>query len=54
MDFEKELNTVVTKSTDDRYWAALFCDDNAEFVSNVYTEVIRAAVLQFRTDYNLR
>ena len=53
-EFESALNTVVTKSTDDRYWVALFCDDNEEFVSNVYTEVIRAAVLQFRADYNLR
>ena len=53
-EFESALNTVVTKSTDDRYWGALFCDDNEEFVSNIYTEVIRAAVLQFRTDYNLR
>lgn len=52
-EFELALNSVVTSSTDDKYWAALFCD-NEEFTSNIYTEVIRAAVLQFRTDYNRR
>lgn len=54
MDFEKALNSVVTQSTDNEYWVALFCDDNKEFVSNIYTEVIRAAVLQYRTDYSQR
>ena len=53
-EFESALNSIVTKSTDDRYWVALFCDDNEKFVSNIYTEVIRAAVLQFRTDYSRR
>ena len=53
LDFEKELNSVVTQSTDNKYWVALFCD-NEEFTSNIYTEVIRAAVLQARTDYNRR
>lgn len=54
MDFERALNSVFDSATDDRYWAALFCDDNGEFVSNIYTEVIRAAVLQSRTDYSRR
>ena len=54
MDFARALNSVFDSATDDRYWAALFCDDNEEFVSNIYTEVIRAAVLQSRTDYNRR
>lgn len=54
MDFEKALNSVFDSAADDRYWVALFCDDNEEFVSNIYTEVIRAAVLQSRTDYRRR
>lgn len=46
-EFESALNSVVTKSVDDRYWVALFCDDNEKFVSTVYSEVVRACAIQW-------
>ena len=53
-EFESALNSVFDSATDDQYWTALFRDEDGKFVSNIYTEVIRAAVLQSRTDYRRR
>lgn len=45
-EFESALNSVFDSATNDQYWTALFCEDG-EFVSTVYSEVVRACARQW-------
>lgn len=46
-EFESALNRVFDSATADHYWTALFCDADEKFVSTVYSEVVRACVIQW-------
>ena len=46
-EFESALNRVFDSAINDRYWAALFCDEDGKFVSTVYSEVVRACARQY-------
>ena len=46
-EFESALNKVFDSATNDRYWAALFCDEDGKFVSTGYSEVVRACARQW-------
>lgn len=46
-EFESALNSVADLATNDRYWAALFCDKDGKFVSTIYSEIIRACAIQW-------
>ena len=46
-EFESALNRVFDSATADHYWTALFCGADEKFVSTVYSEVVRACVIQW-------
>ena len=46
-EFESALNRVFDSATADHYWTALFCDADEKFVSTVYSEVVRACIIQW-------
>ena len=50
-EFESALNSVFDSSTNNRYWVALFCDEDEKFISTVYSEVVRACAIQWGGKY---
>lgn len=50
-EFESALDSVFGSATDNRYWVALFCDEDDKFVSTVYSEVVRACAIQYGGKY---
>ena len=50
-EFESALDSVFDSATNDRYWAALFCDEDGKFISTVYSEVVRACAIQWGGKY---
>ena len=50
-EFESALDSVFGSATNDRYWTALFCDEDGKFISTVYSEVVRACAIQWGGKY---
>lgn len=50
-EFESALDSVFDSAANDRYWVALFCDEDGKFVSTIYSEVVRACAIQWGGKY---